>query len=322
MALRGLFGKFLNKEHKETENYLALILSPNKVLATIWTFDDNQIKTLGFGHKSFENLDVILHQAAIAIDAAGEQAKVDVSKVVYGLAESFLEDGVLSKTTTKLLKKISNDLELNPQAFIPISAGINHLLKVEESVTPRAVLVGVLGDFCEVHLLEGGKVSKSKSSQAPVNIEKIRNMIKGLKEEDKELPAKIVVYGLPEGSELAEKIDKADFKDVFVSVPKIDFIDDTELSRSVAYAQAADLLGYEPELKDAKGLDEGEAVGTDAAGPAESPERSRRDEGRIVKVTRKGYKLNDKVIRPAQVVVERKSHQAAGSDEGGVIENV
>lgn len=30
------------------------------------------------------------------------------------------------------------------------------------------------------------------------------------------------------------------------------------------------------------------------------------DEGRIVKVERKGYKLNDKVIRPAQAVVERK----------------
>lgn len=31
------------------------------------------------------------------------------------------------------------------------------------------------------------------------------------------------------------------------------------------------------------------------------------DEGRIVKVIRKGYKINDKVLRPAQVIVERKA---------------
>lgn len=31
------------------------------------------------------------------------------------------------------------------------------------------------------------------------------------------------------------------------------------------------------------------------------------NEGRVVKVVRKGYKINDKVIRPVQVVVERSS---------------
>lgn len=35
------------------------------------------------------------------------------------------------------------------------------------------------------------------------------------------------------------------------------------------------------------------------------------DEGRVVKVLRKGYKLNDKVLRPAQVAVERSSQQVS-----------
>lgn len=47
------------------------------------------------------------------------------------------------------------------------------------------------------------------------------------------------------------------------------------------------------------------------------------DEGKIVKVSRKGYKLNDKVLRPAQVVVEKKSAADNQSDsqeaeEGGM----
>lgn len=32
------------------------------------------------------------------------------------------------------------------------------------------------------------------------------------------------------------------------------------------------------------------------------------NDGTIVKVLRKGYKINDKIVRPAQVVVERSNH--------------
>jgi molecular chaperone GrpE len=39
----------------------------------------------------------------------------------------------------------------------------------------------------------------------------------------------------------------------------------------------------------------------EAVGVTEGP-----DEGRIVKVMIKGYKINDKVIRPAKVMVEKK----------------
>lgn len=270
MALPSVFGNFFKKGSEGESNYLSLVIAPDRILASIWTFENDQVKTLGYGHKSFQNEDVLVHQAAIAIDSAGQQAKVDITKTVFGLSDYFLEDGSLSQAITKTLKRLATELELDPQAFVPISAGINHLLKVEESTTPQTVAIGVFGDFCEVHLLSGGTVVKSTTSNSPANIEKLKNLTRTLKEEDNQLPARIVIYGLGESTELAEKIAKADWADLFIHVPKIDFLDDTELSRSVAYAQAADILGYDVQIQEAQ--EETSAQKTEE--PAQKPQKA------------------------------------------------
>ncbi|MCR4324596.1 MAG: baseplate J/gp47 family protein [Candidatus Curtissbacteria bacterium] len=241
-----VLGNLLKRDNSQEENYLSLVLTPDRILASIWKFKEDEIMTLGFGQKNFQSQEVLVHQAAIAIDAAGKQAKVDITKAVFGLSESYLENSTLQDSTTKLLKKLSQELELDPQAFVSIASSVNHLLKSEESITPHAVLIGIFGDFVEVHLLEGDKVVKSTISKSPVNIEKITTLIKNLKEEDKQLPAKIVAYGINESTEIAEKITKNKWKDIFVHEPKIDFLDDAELARAVCYAQAADILGHDP----------------------------------------------------------------------------
>lgn len=246
MSFPNILGTFFKKSPSPDNNYLSLVITPDRILASIWTFENEQVKTLGYGHKTLASEDVLIHQAAIAIDSAGQQAKVDVGKTVFGLASNYLEDGALSQATIRTLKKLSEELELAPEAFVPVAVAVNHLLKAEEMTTPQAIAIGIFGDFCEVNLLEAGTVKESKTSQAPINIEKIKNLAKTLKEENRQLPARIVIYGTSETSDLAGKITETDWGDIFMHEPKIDFLDDVELSRSVAYSQAADILGYEP----------------------------------------------------------------------------
>ncbi|HSX18894.1 MAG TPA: hypothetical protein VLE91_02035 [Candidatus Saccharimonadales bacterium] len=265
-----ILGKVFSKNPQTNNNYLSLILTPDRILASIWTFEGDQVKTLGFGHKSYKDQDILIHQSAIAIDSAGEQAKVDITKTVFGLSEFFLEDGALSRQTAKTLKKLATELDLDPQAFVPISTGINHLLKVEESITPHTILLGIFDDFCEIHNVENGTITKSKSTQGPINIEKLRNLTKSLKEENKELPARIVVYGISESSDLAQKITQDEWPGTFVHAPKIDFLDDAELCRSASYAQAADVLGYEVQIQQAE-QSEKETGQTEVPVPQKAP---------------------------------------------------
>lgn len=246
-----ILSSIFNKGKSQATNYLSLVITPDRVLATIWTFEGEHVKTLGFGHESHTGEDILIQQAATAINTAGEQAKVNIKKTVFGLSEYYLEEGSLARTITKTLKRLSTELDLDPQAFVPISAGINHLLKVEEQQTPHVVLIGIFGSFCEVHLLQNGEVEKSNSTESALNIEKIESLLKHLKDQDTNLPSRIIVYGTSESTPLAEKIAKNDWGEIFVHEPKVNFIDDYELSRSVAYAQAADVLGYDPTTEEA-----------------------------------------------------------------------
>lgn len=260
MGLLAKVYKFFQKDKYEEANYLSLVLTSDRVAALIWTFDEGQIKELGFGQKVFTNIDLLLHQTAVAIDTAGEEAKIDFEKTVFGLSSYWMEGQELSQKSTKILKKISDELELDPQAFVPLAVGINHLLKIEKFPSPQVIAIGIFGPnskqaFCEVNLIDKDKVVNTKTTQLPPTADQIQRLIEELKEDDQQLPARIIIYGIGENEDLAQKITKIDWAKLFLHEPKIEFLDEKSLARSVAYAQAADLLGHEPLNLDQKPAD-------------------------------------------------------------------
>src|SRR3990167_9499235 len=192
MAIADIVGRFIKKESEEENNFLSLSLTPDRVLATIWALEVEKVEVLGFSRKSFQNIDSIIHQSAIAIDAAAEKAKSDVSQVVFGLSSSWFDDGKIKKDAIKLLKKLSQELELDSQAFVPLASSIKNYLKYEEGVTPHAVLIGAFNDSFEVHLLKNNEVGKTLNSKNKPTLEKISALVKQLGDE-KDLPLKIIV---------------------------------------------------------------------------------------------------------------------------------
>lgn len=244
MAFLDLIGTIVKKEVPKDESFLSLALTPEKVLASIWTFDGKSVQVLGFSKKSFSNVQSTVHQAAVAIDSAAEKAKSDVSKTVFGLSQNWFEKKEPTKETAKLLKKLSEELDLSAQAFVPISAAIKNFLKVKESVTPHSVLLGVFDEFLEVHLVLDNEVRQTITANTKPTVAKIGGVLKELKE-NQDLPARIVVFGISNDSKIAEGISKAEFKDIFHNLPKIEFLKDSEIAKSVAFAQAADILGHE-----------------------------------------------------------------------------
>src|SRR3989344_5367356 len=244
MALTDIFSRFLKKETPQETNFLSLSLAPDRILASVWALEGEKVEVLGFARKSFQNVDSIIHQSAVAIDDAAEKAKSDVSQVVFGLSSSWFDGPKIKKDTTKLLKKLSQELELDVQAFVPIASAIKNYLKFEEGITPHAVLVGIFSDSFEVYLLKNNEVEKTLNSKSKPTLEKISALVKQLGE-DKDLPAKIIVFGIPDDSRLADEIGKYEWKGTFVSKPKVQFLKNREVSKSVAFAQATDVLGHE-----------------------------------------------------------------------------
>lgn len=252
MGFLNIFEKFKKKE-LSAENYLSLIITPDRVLSLIWTFDNDEVKPLGFGKKNIQELENITHETAIAIDIAGKSAKSDVSKTVFGLSSYWFEEEHLKEQTLKILKELSTDLELDSEAFVSLASSISHLLKIEESANPNAVLIGVFPStnqelaFCEFHLVENNKIISTNKYKGTANPEKIKQLIGRLKQEDKDLPSRVVLFGTSE--EFVHKMQKLAWQDLFIHEPKINFMDDEKLAKSVAFTQARDILGHEPALE-------------------------------------------------------------------------
>lgn len=247
MAVAHFLNRFLKKNNQQDSNFLALTLTADNVLATIWTLASDKVEILGYSKKSYQSEESIIHQAALAIDAAAEKAESDVSKVVFGLSNKWFEDGKIKKETSKLLEKMSKDLELDAQAYVSISSSIKNYLKIESGVTPHAVLIGIFANSLDVDLIKNNQVEKTLRSNIKPTLEKITGLVRTLGEE-KDLPAKIIVFGIQDDSRLAEELTKYEWKGILVNKPKIDFLKEREVSKATAVVQAADILGRAPSI--------------------------------------------------------------------------
>lgn len=249
MKLFNPFSKHKKDESDSQDSYLALTLTPDKIMACVWNFNLEDINIQATEERPFQDSENLIHETAVAIDSACQKADTDVSKVVFGLSQSWFEGEDISEKSAKALKALSEDLELEAQAFVSLASSVNHFLKVTEGITPQAVLVGIFqsqtSTFCEVHKVFNSKVTSTKTSTQILSVEKISALIGQLKEGDETLPARIIIYGNPD-SEILEKLQSSKFEGLFVHRPKIDFVENDKLAASVAYAQAADVLGHDP----------------------------------------------------------------------------
>ena len=262
----GFLGPLSNlfKKDEGQKSFLALTVLPNKILAAIWDFAEERVEVLGLGKRSLGHVNVLIHQAAVAIDKAGEEARTDVSKAVFGLSYFYFTDGSPSKEILDVLKKLTKDLELSPQAYVSCAAAINHFLKIEEKITPNVIVIGAFENFTEVHLLENSNIVKSQVEKGEATVGRITQLVAGLQEEGRDLPARIVVFGPDKEDPLPQKLSGADWKKIFVHDPKVDLLELDELAKATVYAQAADILGHEPSLGEMSKV----AIPVDLAGEA------------------------------------------------------
>ena len=238
------FSRFLKKPTLEKEVYLALTITSEKVLALIWSLENEEVKTLGFAQRKYQDLDNLAHQAAQAIDSSAEQAKSDVTKVVFGLSQNWFDNQELTKSANNLLENLSADLELESQAFVPLSVAVKSFLKAKEKITPQAILLGLFEKSCEAHLVKNNQIKNSTFSRNQPSPETVKQLINNL-EEKESLPARLAIYGIKEDSGFKDKRNSASLSSLFTQEPKIDFIDEETLALSVAWAQASDITGHE-----------------------------------------------------------------------------
>lgn len=246
MGVIDKFGNLFKRDSAEETNYLSLTLTSDKVIATIWRLNGNNVAFIGSSQKDFHSIDSLIHEAAAAIDSAAQNIRTDVTQVVFGLSNYWFEGGKITKEATDILKNLADELELDAQAFVPIAASINHFLKLKGE-EPGVVLVGAFKDYCEVSIITGANL-ESRELKGSVKAENIIHLLNELKRDLKtSLPAKIVLFG-DASPHLKKDLEKEKNLDVFDHEPKFEELAEDEVAKCIAYSQAADVLGSEPQI--------------------------------------------------------------------------
>ena len=197
-SLKQKLGVSKNQSNKDSESYLALTLTPETIIACAWQFADEKVEAKGTFSKHFSNTQNLIHEAAFAIDKAAESASSDVEKVVFGLSANWFDGENLKGESSKILNSLSRDLDLSAQAYVSLATAVNHFIKMEEGVTPNAIILGVFEDFCEAHLVQNNKILSTEKTSAKPEVGVIVDLIKKLKEKHQQLPARLVIFGKPQ----------------------------------------------------------------------------------------------------------------------------
>lgn len=208
MEVKSILEKIRQKESKPSEYYFALEIGFDSVRSAIFLIEENQVKVLSLGDKErWQDEDELIEAVDASLSSASEKLPVEgevkePEKVVFGLPFTWVEGDKIIEDKLKLLKTLSEKLDLKPTGFVVTTEAITHHLKTTEGIPPTVILVYLGLKQIIVSLIRIGKIFGPKIIDRSENL--ADDLIEGLSrfEAQEPLPARILIY---DGSEEIEE---------------------------------------------------------------------------------------------------------------------
>lgn len=241
LAAQISFGK-----KEETAQYLfALNIGLSEVSAAVWGIYGHKLDVLGQATSSYKGTEDLLDRAHQVLDKSLGALEIEPSQILFGVPDSWTMDENLKEPYLKLVRRMTEEYDLQPMAYVTTTHAISHYLQKSEGVPPTAILIGV-GEFLEVTLLRGGKAIGTREGKRGEQLfEDLEKLLIQFTEVEV-LPSKILLYSTSSTVDL-EKI-KADLMSYpwmqqlpFLHFPKIDLLDEDTPLWSIVLAGAAEI---------------------------------------------------------------------------------
>ncbi len=237
MEVKSVLNKIRQKEKQPSEYYFALEIGLELVKSAIFAIVENQVKVLSLGNAErweneeelIEAVDACLSSAAEKLPIEGEVKEPD--KVVFGLPFNWIEGEKIVDEKLKLLKKLSEKLDLKPAGFVVVTEAIVHHIKATEGVPPTAILVHLGMKKVSVGLVRIGKILGPELIDKSDNL--ADDLIEGLSrfESKESLPARILIYNKEDKLEEARQqlvnypwLEKKKEEVEFLHLPRVEIL--------------------------------------------------------------------------------------------------
>lgn len=161
---------FLAKK-KQSEYFLSLVLRNEKASAVVFEEIEGKVNVVGEHVEPFtttieeaaedELLDII--DRAVSTAEKNLPEGVESKKTIFGVKQSWIEEGKIKKEYLGKLKKVSDELGFLPMGFLVIPEAIAHLLQKEEGAPISAVLAEIGRDNITLSLIKAGKIIETQT---------------------------------------------------------------------------------------------------------------------------------------------------------------
>lgn len=251
MGFLDSLSKFLpsKKSRVQAEYYFGLSIKHGMVTGSVWGIDGNKVKIVSFkDHKFSQEGDVsesshnLIEASNIALDQALADFQPEPDKILFGVPDSWLQDEELKGKYAKVLKQLTNELDVAPLAYVSTTHAICHLLQRQEGIPVTAILVEI-SDPLSVSVVKAGKVLGTKEVSRGEHLS--RDIEKALLSfgDIEVLPAKILIFGKGDVARYKEEMVSYNWMGQlpFLHLPKIESLEDNASIKALSFAGASEI---------------------------------------------------------------------------------
>src|SRR3989344_2367203 len=187
---------------EKPQYYLSLLLRDEKANAVIFEEFQGKARVVGeheeYFNESIETatLDEWLEVLDKTISIAEKvlPPNEETHNTIFGVKGEWIEDTRIKKEYLQKLKKVCEELDLNPLGFIVIHEAITTLLKEEEGVPISAILVEVERHGLAVSLLRGGRILETKRTRSEGSLSETIDRLLHHFTKYEVLPSRIILF--------------------------------------------------------------------------------------------------------------------------------
>lgn len=164
----------LNLPKKEDkEYYLSLILRNEKAKAVIFEKSGADLKYISSSEEEFSSTieDASLEEFINVLDKAVSGAETELGKspdkykTILALKDNWIESDKIKKEYLDKLKKVGEELSLDPIGFLTFSESVTNLLQKEEGAPITAILAEIGKKYLTVYYIKTGKIMEARTTE-------------------------------------------------------------------------------------------------------------------------------------------------------------
>jgi hypothetical protein len=163
MNLVNLFGN--KSKTAEPDFFLAIEIHESLIKTALWEVAEGVPSVLNIGsYESWADEESLINGVDASLEQAVKVISSEPRKVIFGLPDSWIEDGKIHASKTKLLSRLIKELGLDPIGMVPINSAIAHYMKKLEGIPPTAILLEVYTTKVVVSIIEKGEITSSEEA--------------------------------------------------------------------------------------------------------------------------------------------------------------